>query len=332
MTLDTEIAVVIRMSEGKGNDMQKITKFSSPILLLIVIGIFVSCNSKSSEIIYIDFEDTVAIDKIINNQEDEELPLRIAVYPVLSQKVTIEAYRLIAQKISLELNREVALIVRKSYAEINVLLANGGVDIAFLASGAYASYTGHEDIELLAMQERFGVPYYYSYIIVPRDSQAENLENLKGHTFAFTDPLSFSGKIALIYMLEQIGEKPETFFSNYIYTYGHQNSLEAVANKVVEGASIGSLVYDNAKLNNKELADKVKIIGISQKNGTGPVVARKALGKEEIKTLKRVFLHLHEDSEMKEALEILLIDKYIEPQMELYNHSKTILYELDDGL
>ena len=49
---------------------------------------------------------------------------------------------------SRQLDQPVVLIQKKTYEELNVLLANGEADIAFLSTGAYISYKGAYPIEL----------------------------------------------------------------------------------------------------------------------------------------------------------------------------------------
>ena len=65
-------------------------------------------------------------------------------------------------------------------AEINQLLAKGDADVAFLSSGAYMVYGKKEDVRLLAMPERNGANYYFSYVIVPRASSVTSLMELRG--------------------------------------------------------------------------------------------------------------------------------------------------------
>ena len=67
------------------------------------------------------------------------------------------------------------------------------------------------------MQQRNGVPYYHGYIIVSKTSSAESLADLRGKTFAFSDPLSYSGYIALAYILEKMHQTPDSFFHSYSF-------------------------------------------------------------------------------------------------------------------
>jgi phosphonate transport system substrate-binding protein len=129
-------------------------------------------------------------------------------------------------------------------------------------------------------------------------------------------------------MLRQTNEKPESFFSNYIYTYSHEKALKAVANKVIDGASIGSHVYYDSKEKKDGLTDMVKIVETSEKSGIGPVVARKALGENKLKELKDIFLAMHKEPELEDALKILLVDRYDEPEPDLYEYQRNIIQEM----
>lgn len=323
--------LVLHMRSGAG-----IFHCLRPIKYMVVISIYllislasVGCSSTSPRS-YIDFNDidSLAQPVIVSGTAADETPLRIAICPILSQKDTIASYRFMSNHLGKELGKSTILLQRQSYAEINVLLANGGADIAFLSSGAYASYSGNEDIVPLAMQERFGVPYYTSCIIVPQNSTYKSLEDLRGSTFAFTDPLSFSGHLAPVYILKQMGETPESFFRNYTYTYSHEKALKAVANRVVDGASVGSHVIDDARINNETLANSIRIIAESQQTGTGPVVARKSMDPEQIQRLQEIFLNMDKEPALKTALKGVMIDRFIKPDPKLYKYLTEIVYEM----
>jgi len=220
--------------------------------------------------------------------------LRVAISSVLLPQETIVYYRSIASFLGQHVDRPVILIQRRSYAEIALLLLNGGADIAFFSSGEYANYSGFDEIEMLASQQRMGQPYYQGYIVVPKDSEINKVSDLKGKTVAFTDPLSYSGYTFLVHLLRQKNQTPETFFGRYIYTFSHDKSLRAVANKVVDAAPITRLVYDRAKQKQPELAGAVKIIAVSPPAGIGPVVVGKSVSQGQREILRNALLTMHE--------------------------------------
>ena len=167
--------------------------------------------------------------------------------------------------------RQAILVQRKTYAEVNMLLANGDVDIAFLSTGAYSAYRGMNEIELFVMAEHRGNSLYTAELIVHKDSPLQTFDDLKGKTFAFTDPLSYSGHMVIEERLKQKHTVPEKFFSRYFYTYSHDKALWAVANKVADAASLDSQIYEYAKTNTPELVANVRIISSLKGAPTGPM-------------------------------------------------------------
>lgn len=62
---------------------------------------------------------------------------------------------------------------------------------------------------------------YRCYIITRLDTGITSLEDLVGRSFAFTDPLSYTGRIAALYALQEKTGCDESCFAEIIYTYSH---------------------------------------------------------------------------------------------------------------
>jgi phosphonate transport system substrate-binding protein len=240
-----------------------------------------------------------------------KLPLRVAIAAVISPRATLDAYKPLLDYLSKKLDRPVQLIQRNTYAEINELIRSGGADLAFVCGGAYVE--GHRDfgMELLAAPQVRGQTVYYSYIIVPRDSPAQSLADLRGKTFAFSDPLSNSGYLSPVYRLVQIGETPDTFFSRTFFTYSHDNSIKAVAEHLADGAALDSLVYDYAVARNPKDSSRTRVIEKSGPYGIPPVVVHPDLDPAFKAELQAVLLGMQDDAEGREALQALLIDRFV---------------------
>ena len=268
----------------------------------------------SRERAQIDFEQVEPIPGY--KMEMREPPLRVAMISVLNH-VRTEGYQSqMVRSLGRLLGRPVLLLHRRSYAEINQLLAKGDADVAFLSSGAYMVYGKKEDVRLLAMPERSGVNYYFSYVIVPRTSRIESLAELRGRRFVYVDPMSYSGYLELRAYLRKMGEDPERFFRSSYFTYSHDDSLRAVADGLVDGGVIASLTYDYYQEYAPAMLEQVRIVQVLPGSGMGPVVARRDL--READAVQEILLHLDEDAEAKEAMEQLLIDRFVPPQLELY--------------
>ncbi len=293
--------------------------------LLVICGVLTGCGPQYAG--YIDFSKgaRVAAPAVAT----EEKPLRIAITSVLSPQETIGYYRQLADHVTREMGRPMVLVQRKTYEELNSLLANDQVDLVFLSTGAYAAYRGITPIEMLVMVEWQGHSRYRTEVIVHKDSPYQSLEDLRDKVFAFTDPLSLSGHVMVTNYLWERQERPEKYFRRYIYTSSHDKSIWAVANRVVDGACMDSMVYEYAQEKNPDLAAQIKVIAQFPPTPTGPVVVNRHLPLEQRQRLRQVFLQMHEHPELHEAMRSLQTDRYVpprpeeyEPLRELYDHMR----------
>ncbi len=241
----------------------------------------------------------------------EERPLRIAVGGMITPREGFVYYREFIDYVGEKLNKPVEFVDRENYDEVNLLMKSGQIDVAFVCSGPYVD--GHDEfgMELLAAPQAYQKTVYYAYIIVAKDSPITSFKALRGKTFAFADPLSNTGKIVPEYMLSKMHETPETFFKKVIYTYAHDKSIKAVAQGVVEGASVDSLVWEYLNRVHPELTAKTKIIEKSPPYAIPPVTVHKGLDPSLKKGLRAIFLNAHRDERGKELLDKMMIDKFV---------------------
>lgn len=241
----------------------------------------------------------------------DKMPLRVAVAAVISPRSTLESYDALLDYLSRRLERPVQLIQRQTYAEVNDLVRVGQVDVAFVCGGAYVEGQREFGMELLVAPQMNGGTIYYSYLIVASDSPARSLNDLRGKVFAFSDPLSNSGRLVPAYELYQLGTPPDTFFSRTIFTYSHDNSIRAVASKLVDGAAVDSLVYESLVASNDDLRAKTHILEKSQPFGIPPVVVHPALNAELKAQLRAALLQMDADAAGRTALARLRIDRFV---------------------
>jgi phosphonate transport system substrate-binding protein len=164
-----------------------------------------------------------------------------------------------------------------------------------------------------------GESFYQSQLIVSTESTAESIADLGGQVFAFTDPMSFSGRIFPTYLLQQIGESPSTFFHRTLTTYSHDNAIRAVADGLADGAAVDSLVLDFALTRDSKLRKKIKIIYSSPQFGIPPVVVGPDVRPQLRAKLSEVLLSMHLDALGSEALQLLDIDKFVVVSEDLYD-------------
>ena len=247
-----------------------------------------------------------------------ERPVRIAVGSMITPKAGFGYYRSLLDFIGKKLGRPVQFVGKEKYEEVNELLRKGDLDVAFVCSGPYVEGHDRFGLELLVAPQSHGKTIYYSYIIVPKDSPAKRFEDLRGKTFAFTDPDSNSGMIVPSYLLARMHETPETFFRKFSFTYGHDRSIRAVAEGLVEGAAVDSLIWDYVSLVEPDTAARTRVILRSSPYGIPPVVVRPGLDAESKNTLKKIFLDIDKDVAGREILKGMMIDRFVPIDDEAY--------------
>ena len=286
-------------------------------LFIFFIGINLNCerltNIGSKEVIEIDFSQTDPDTSRRNSAELSGHPIYLAISAMISPKETYIYYENLIKYISEKCDRQIKFKQRKTYQEVIRLLAVGEVDFAFICSGAYVAAEGNVPIEILAIPEVHGKHYYNAYIIVHSASPVQKFKELRGKTFAFTDPLSNTGFLYPAIRVKYLGTTPENYFAKTIYTNAHDYSIQAVAKKIVAGASVNSLVFNYTKEVYPERVKDVRIIEVSEQFGMPPIVVPKFLNPQVKNKLRSVLLNIHKNPDGLKILKKLRIDRFVPP-------------------
>jgi phosphonate transport system substrate-binding protein len=272
-----------------------------------VLFICMACNR--TEPVQVSLKTAAPVKKYSSAQGEK--PLRIGMGAMITPKEGYVYYQRLQEYIGKRLGRHVQLVDRGSYDEMNRLLETGGVDAAFVCAGPYVEGKEKFGMELLAMPLVKGKPIYYSYIIVHKESTFQRFEDLRGKVFAFADPKSNSGKLAPTYMLARMNETPESFFARHVFTYGHDQSIRAVTEKLVDGAAVDSLIWEYTALKTPKLTEQTRIIARSAPYGIPPLVVRPGLDPVLKQRLRDVLLAAANDKEGKEILNGMMIDSFV---------------------
>lgn len=286
--------------------------FSTLMVMVISIGLC-GCE-KSEEKIIILGRNEPAVEK-----PKEERKVRIAVGGMITPKEGVVYYRALLRYIQDKIGQEIKYVDRESYAEINEMLKTGKLEAAFVCSGPYADGKKQFGLELLVAPQAYGATVYYSYLIVAKDSAFQSFEELRGTRFAFTDPLSNTGKLVPTYMLAKINETPARFFNEVIFTKSHDKSIKAVAQGIVDGAAVDSLIWEYLNATNPEFTSKTRILKKSPPYAIPPVAVPKNLDPGLKDKMKQAFLNAHLDPKGLEILQKMRIDKFVEIRDKAYD-------------
>lgn len=245
--------------------------------------------------------------------------LKVAVSAMISPRDTFESYAGYVDYLAHELEMESELVVRKTYEEVNELVASGEVDVAFICTGAYVNEGAAQQMQLLVSPIVRGQENYYSDIIVPLASTADSLAALEGARFAYVDPISNTGRNAPRRLLEKRGFDPEVFFSDTLLTGSHDKSIRAVADGIVDGAAVDHLILEAMLLEGDSAASRVRIVERIGPFGMPPVVTRLSLDESLRLRILDVFLDSGDDPEARVFLDALGIDGFRVPPQEEYD-------------
>jgi phosphonate transport system substrate-binding protein len=145
-------------------------------------------------------------------------------------------------------------------------LRDGSVDVAFLCGLPYVRLVGERPgmlrplaapvLDEARYQDR---PVYFSDVIVRRDSPFRSFGDLRGRSWAYNEPGSFSGCLLVRHHLLQLGET-EAFFGRLTFTGRHQESIRQVRTGEVDASAVDSQVLGVERLRDPDLAGEIRVI------------------------------------------------------------------------
>ncbi len=294
--------------------------FAMLFLFLVVILSTSGCLKfeKTNKVILSDLQPTYYPD---SNSSSE---LRVALAIGLSPSQSIARYQAITNYLSQKLDRPVKLVQRKTYKEVDELIQEGQVDIAFVCSSSYV--IGHENFgeRLLAVPIINGSPYYQSIIIASIESDIKSWSEVKGHSFAFSDPQSTSGAL---YALSKINDNHAAdYFSSYIFTFDHGNTITAVKDNLVEAGALDGNAFQSALIKDPYLTNSIRIIDVSPHYANNPVVASPRLDEQTFLAIQKALLEM-DDELGQEALVAAGIDRFELLENNIYDSVRELVKE-----
>ncbi|MBI5933083.1 MAG: phosphate/phosphite/phosphonate ABC transporter substrate-binding protein [Chloroflexi bacterium] len=297
------------------------------IALLLLAFLMVACSATPQTQV-VGTVDLNNLQPLPTPEGHEAVPLRVAIAAVISPKGTLESYSPLLDYLETKLNRPVELIQRRTYLEVNDLIEHGEVDLAFVCTSAYVE--GHDTfgMELLVAPQVKGKTTYNSVLIVPMDSPAQSMVDLRGKVLAFTDPISLSGRVYPTSMVNELGYTPEEFFARTFFTYSHDEAIRAVASGLADGAAVDSLVYEFAIARDPSLKEKVRVIHTSPNFGIPPVVVSPFTRPQIKLELQTLLLGMVSDLEARAALAAIGVDSFVLIDDGAYDGVRALLKEI----
>lgn len=99
----------------------------------------------------------------------------VAIGAMISPARTLTVYSDLFQIIGQKMGADVTLVLKKTYREVNELLLNREVDVAWVCTGGWRELRESGNVELLAVPQVNGKTSYRSYLVVRSDAPYQTL-------------------------------------------------------------------------------------------------------------------------------------------------------------
>ena len=200
-------------------------------------------------------------------------PIRFGITAAVVRE-NLDLYDRWAAYLGRRVGRPVQFVQRRSYREAMELIEIGEHDFSWICSFPYVKYRASNPDRSPRDARVPGAALSNPDTIVQKDSPSRTMANLEGKVFAYSDPDSNSGYIVPRAALRDMGKNPDSFFRHTFFTYSHTETIEAVAEKVADGAAVDSYVWENLDRHQPKLTAKTRIIQRSETFGFPPLIYR----------------------------------------------------------
>ncbi|WP_206997679.1 PhnD/SsuA/transferrin family substrate-binding protein [Trinickia mobilis] len=224
----------------------------------------------------------------------------------------------------------VRFVQRNSYREIDGLLADSRVDLAWVCGFPYVTHP--QTMRLMAIPDYHGHPLYRSYLIVPRsDTQTTHIKQLRDRVFAFSDPESNSGFLVPTTELIRTGIRPTRFFKRFFFTYAHRKVVDAVTSGLADAGEIDGYVYDTIEKQYPERTRDVRVAWRSPQYGFPPIVARRSLDEAAFLRIQHALVGMKDQPAGREVLQRLNLDGFVPDDDKVFDGIRRLVAILHAG-
>ena len=132
---------------------------------------------------------------------------------------------------------EVEIFIPTEYRGLIEAMRGGNLDFAFFPPDGYVIANQDVGAQVLLKSVRGTSPYYWSAIIVRKDSGIKNLQGLEGKNIAWVDKNSAAGYVFPRASVVGAGLDPDKLFAKQTFAGKHDSCVLAVLNKSVDACA-----------------------------------------------------------------------------------------------
>jgi len=230
--------------------------------------------------------------------------------------------------------------VSTNYAAVTAAMTAKNVEVGWTGPLDYVIAHEKNGAVPLTKSVRRDKPGYKAFIIVPADSPAKTLADLKGKKFAFGDPVSTSSSLYPKYFLKQAGLDPDRDLT--AQNISNQTAVAlAVYNKQVDAGAI----YDDARENKgaidrfPDIKQKTRVLKVMPGDGPDdlipgdPQMIRKEINSKQREKIRQALIELADDPDGAKYLKALYtIQKLVRADDGDYKLVRDVLRQVNPGL
>ncbi len=243
--------------------------------------------------------------------------LTFGVIPTESSSNATERFDKLVKYLEKKLGLQIEFKTSTDYAGVITGMQFKHVDFAYFGPKSYVEAAARAEAEAFAIEvTEDGSKGYHGLIISKNGSNLKTMADIKGKTWAFTDPNSTSGTLVpTVYFVKELQVVPEEYFSKVIYSGSHEASMLSIKSGKIDAASTNDLdmARGEGKLWNKD--QDFEIIWTSKLIPGSPMAYRKSLPDSLKKAIKEAFLTYND----KDGLSQLKLAKYDEVTDAVYD-------------
>ncbi|MFY9329252.1 MAG: putative selenate ABC transporter substrate-binding protein [Georgfuchsia sp.] len=228
--------------------------------------------------------------------------LRVSAIPDESPTELQRKFKPLGEYLEKETGYKVQFTPVSDYAAVVEGLAAKKIDLAWLGGFTFVQAKLRTNGEALPIVQRVEDEKFTSKFIVPVDSTARTLADLKGKNFAFGSPSSTSGHLMPRFFLLKAGIDPDKDFKNVAFSGAHDATVAFVASGKVEAGVLNASVMDKLIEKGDANAQRVKVLAITPPYYDYNWTVRPGLDPALTKKLTEAFLKLDPANPADKAL------------------------------
>nr|WP_238358063.1 phosphate/phosphite/phosphonate ABC transporter substrate-binding protein [Cohnella zeiphila] len=238
------------------------------------------------------------------DRKDWPKELNIGFIPGENDGKANDPKKIVAKDMSDALGIKVNVFEGEDYTAVIEAMRTKKIDVASFGPFSYIiahERSGAEAFAVSAASE--DAEFYHSLIVVPADSPAQSLADLKGKSMLFADPASTSGHLFPEMMFaKQFNLEPgkiDSYFSNVSYSGGHDKSIIAISKGQADSAGVCDSCIKRIVDEGLVKESDYRVLATSDPIPSSPLAYRNDLPADLVAAIKDFFLHYDNQDYLK---------------------------------